>query len=187
MSQRSSQTFAIGGPVPADAVYDLAMLLDNFESDFGLPGEFDIDTPKKLLDAADGDVLEVYDHDTRGDEFDSLADFCVLHGIAYDRYVEDDGECTDFVIRWRPGMAEPVLRSTDGYHGQEVVDREPLRAIFADLAAALTSPLGSGEARRAISRAVVNGLTALGPDVPDLEPLTIEGTDAPVPDPARDG
>lgn len=154
MSDRFSAQIWIGGQFsrtarlyPDDTDDDTTILqglIDALSSD-GASHEYgdaciEVNCPEKDLGkylSTDGKLLHLKNAEAANGEFAETEQFCIDHGIPFDRnsdhFCEYDGEN----VRWRPGMNAPQVTYADA-NGHEIVDGETVRAAMEQLDLVLT-------------------------------------------------
>ena len=163
MSDRFPGLVEIGGPIPRWLVPPLlarvqaAGLRWNWCED-----EVAANTPEELLEELrqhDSPVLSVGDDEALGGMFESLEEFLVEQGIAFDRRSDAKYEYDGEIVFFRLGMKRPgwCLATQDGEPTIRLDDLQPIRGLFqaGNHGAALTE------------------LDALLDRIPPLPPLTI--------------
>lgn len=118
------------------------------------PGrEVTLSTIDQVVDEAAGFII-FRDDQARYGEFEELEELCRQLGLPYDRISEARYEHNGELVRWRPGMEEPLVETAD-QSGKPVILREQLEACLATLKAGR----------------VQEGIKALQDLAPDIAPL----------------
>jgi hypothetical protein len=167
MAEYMSAEIVIGGRIPADKVDGLikAIRADGPSLDWSC-GVFKPRRARDLMAAIEHngiDHLTLNDHEAYYGRFDRIEAYCVEQGISFDRQTDAKNEFNGEKRRFRFGMGDFEFQSDqDGF---EVVNRDQLIEVRDEL-------------RRGL---YVNALKMLegfmGPDVPDLEPFSVEGVE----------
>ena len=165
----------IGGGVPAS-------LLDEFLREVASTGgsvggyegaAFDRLDAEGLRQALDGDgSCNWRTPRRRFGQFEELEDFCVRHGIPFDRHSDAKQEYDSENVRFRPGMERPVVVSSDNC-GRDLVEADGIRSVAKELARMATAGTTGDKLLAAVEKAgrKLDGL--LPPEVEPLPPLEI--------------
>ena len=126
----------IGGGVPAS-------LLDEFLREVASTGGFvggydgaasDCEDAEGLRQALDEQGhLHLADAEARFGQFEELEGFCVRHGIPFDRHSDAKAEYDAENVRFRPGMKQPIVVSSDNC-GRDLVEADGIRSVARALA-----------------------------------------------------
>ena len=167
----------IGGSVPAS-------LLDEFlrevVSTGGSVGGYDgaasdCRDAEGLRQALDGKGhLQLADAEARFGQFEELEDFCVRHGIPFDRHSDAKAEYDAENVRFRPGMERPIVVSSDN-NGRDLVDADGIRSVAKALARLASARTTKDELLAAVRKASRKLDRLLPPEVEPLPPLEITG------------
>jgi hypothetical protein len=177
VSDRFCVTLRIGGPIRRGVTSALCGALEECNHEFGdfavAEGDLDKATEKLLAESDQQGWLELQDPESCGDEFTDVMLFCFDENIAYDYFWDAE---SGIALRpggrsWRPGMDKPVEYPTDGYVGERTVERAKVRPVLDRLREARYKAYQLDTVIKELEQ-------GLGPDIPDLAPLTIlEATD----------
>jgi len=178
MSDRFPAQIWIGGEVnPADLLGLVkALHADGASHEYGdavIPEDCTTPTLYSYLDPDLGpDETVLRFRKLRNGEFEVTEQFCIEHGIPYDRWSDHYCEYDAENVYWRPGMNNPVVRFADS-RGDEIIAAAPVREAMALLESFKeASPSDPAKGNR-----VDAGLRLLHdacpPLPPDLEPFKI--------------
>lgn len=167
MSARYSAWIRIGGSLDRSQAEELiqAIRADYARLDWGEP-PFEPTTADELLAARTDEHLRLCDEEARYGEFDAIESACRKLGLPYRRHCEAWVGEDAVLVDWRPGMAEPLVRSASNEDGDTVLVPE------AEVHKALTA-LNSGEV--AIATAMLRALCVA---VRELPPFVLVGREA---------
>lgn len=161
MSARYSAWIRIGGSLQRSQAERLvnAIRTDYARLDWGEP-PFEPTTPDELLAACSDERLRLCDEEARYGEFDAIESACRELGLSYRRHTEAWVAEDAILVDWRPGMAEPLVRTASNESGDEaLVSEERVREALAALEA--------GHVSKAI--AALRALCQVVPEVPPFE------------------
>jgi hypothetical protein len=154
MNDKFPAEIRIGGTVPEALIDGLveALYQDGASAEYGdaviperLPG-------LKINAYLDERVLRFRNDQAHIGEFETTEQFCMKHGIAFDRWSDHYCEYDAERVYFRPGMGVPVIRYADA-NGKEIVDGETVREALAKLHAAEPSLVLIDEAKRLLREA----------------------------------
>jgi hypothetical protein len=177
MSARYSAWIRIGGSLERSRAERLikAIRADYARLDWGEP-PFEPTTADELLAARADDRLRLCDEEARYGEFDAIESACRELGLCYRRHTEAWVGEDAILIDWRPGMAEPLVRTASNEGGDEaLVSEKRVREAL--------SLLETGQIAEGI--AALRTLCSAVPEVPpfvlvgQVEPGTSEGRSRP--------
>jgi len=129
----------------------------------GGDGSTTIEQLRQALDK-DGHLLLAVDQDK---QLDGLADFCVRHGISFDRRRGEETVC------FRSGMKRPTSPDAGG---EALYDHDNIRPIAKELATLLTIKVSKAKLTAATVRVIRRLHGLLPPEIEPLPPAIIEET-----------
>lgn len=89
-------------------------------------------TEKGLFEYLDGDVLHFKNDQACNGEFEETEEFCIEHGIPFDRQSHHYDEYDAENVYWRPSMNSPTIRYADA-SGNEIVCGDTVRQAIEKL------------------------------------------------------
>lgn len=164
MGARYSTWIEIGGSLDRSRAPVLmrAIQADYARLDWGEPA-FEPRSADELLAARHEDRLRLCDEEARYGEFDTIESACRELGLCYRRHSEAWCGEDALLVDWRPGMAEPLVRTASNEGGDEtLVSEQRVREALVFL-----------EARR-----IAEGIAALRklcPAVPEVPSFVLGG------------
>ncbi len=164
MSARYSAWIRIGGSLERSRAEGLikAIRADYARLDWGEP-PFEPATAEDLLAARSDECLRLCDEEARYGEFDAIESACRELGLCYRRHTEAWVGEDAILIDWRPGMAEPLVRTASNEGGDEaLVSEERVREAL--------SLLEAGQMPEGIA-----ALRTLCSAVPEVPPFVLNG------------
>ena len=117
-------------------------------------GALTLETIDEVIDEDTGWITFRHDQACYG-EFQELEEICRELGLSYDRTSDAKYEHDGELVRWRPGMEQPLVENAT-QSGSPLIDRDRVEACLATLKAGR----------------VEDGIKALQDLVPDVAPLT---------------
>jgi hypothetical protein len=165
----------IGGSVPA-------ALLDEFLRQVASAGGFvggydgtaaacaDADGLRRALD--ENGHLVLADPEARYGCFEELEEWCVRHGVPFDRHSDAKHEFDSENVRFRPGMKRPVVTPSDNC-GSDLVDADRIRPVAKSLSRLAVGRLSKDRLLAAVRKASRKLDRLLPPEVEPLPPLDI--------------
>jgi hypothetical protein len=162
MSSRYSAWIRIGGTLERAKAEPLltAIREEYVKLDWHSP-LFEPTTVEELVNARQDGWLWLCDEEARYGEFDRIERVCRELGLSFRRHTEAWCGEDALLLDWRPGMAEPLVRTGSSDHSDTVlVSEDEVRKALAALEA--------GDAAEAIRT-----LKALCPPVPELPPFEV--------------
>jgi hypothetical protein len=133
MSARYSAWILIGGSLDRSRAEQLlsAIRKDYARLDWGEP-PFEPSSADELLAARCDEQLRLCDEEARYGEFDAIESACRALGLSYRRHTEAWCGEDAVLVDWRPGMAEPLVRTASNEGGDEaLVSEERVRKALA--------------------------------------------------------
>ena len=128
MSDRLCAEIRIGGNIPSSLVGELCRVIRNegvgLEWGEGGFSPADANDLMKALEGGDGGMLCLKDTEASWGEFAGLEQFCVEHGIAFDRKTEGKYEFDPETSSFRPGMSDALVEVTNESGERVVAERE---------------------------------------------------------------
>ena len=169
MSDRIPAAIQIGGPVPHNIAAQLIEAITTADISLDWGGEsFEPITLDDLIAHLDPATKQLHlnDDNARGGIFDTLEIWLRENQVSYDRQTDARFEFDGMAVSYRPTIGEVTHLATQT--GEPTVLRFELQRVRDNLRAALVEQ--SPERVRTALKALEN---AMGPDVPQLEPLRI--------------
>lgn len=164
MSARYSAWIRIGGSLDRSQVEELtkAIRADYARLDWGEP-PLEPTTADELLAVRSDERLRLCDEEARYGEFDAIESACRKLGLSYRRHTEAWCGEDAILVDWRPGMAEPLVRTASNEGGDEtLVSDERVREALGLLEAGQTAE-------------GIAALRALCRVVPEVPPFVLVG------------
>lgn len=178
MSDRIPCEIRIGGTTSNGLATELCDVIDNscVSLEWG-GGQFGPRDISDLQKAVDGDYLCLYDDERAWGEFDDLEEFLRDHEVPYDRLTDGKYEYDPEIAKYRPGLGLSVIMTNKA--GNPVVEVASLQPVLKAIDA-LFDYLANNDGVTDAVNGYLQGIEylakgALPPDVPPLEPFTIEG------------
>ncbi len=112
----------------------------------------------------DGRLLTLKCAEAVNGEFPKTEQFCMNHGIPFDRWGDAYGDCDAENVYFRPGMDTPIVRYSDS-SGNEVVDGDTVRQAMQKL----TDSIAPGSADAHVDY-LADALRLLHDACPELPP-----------------
>lgn len=136
MGDRWNAEIRIGGQVPRSVIPGLVEALHRDEASHEY-GEAVISKacgsdPRLLYPFLANDVLRFRSHRAENGEFAWTEQFCIEHGIAFDRWGDHYHEANAENVYFRPGMDAPLVLYADS-SANEIVDGKTVRAAMKKL------------------------------------------------------
>jgi hypothetical protein len=167
----------IGGKVPSVLLEEfLGEVASTYAFVGGYEGApFGGRTAEELRGALDENGhLRLADPEARFGQFEELEEFCVRHGIPFDRHSDARYEFDAVNVMFRPGMEHPVETASNNA-GDALADVDALRPVTRELARLATAGLTKNELLAAVAKASRDLEAVLPPEVEALPPLEIIG------------
>ena len=175
MSERYPAEITIGGKMPTG-------LLDHFLGELrsagvrvgGYDGDpFDAKTVDELRQVLDeGEHLVLADAEASYGQFEDLEEFCVQHGIPFDRHNDAHFEFDSENVHFRAGMESPLAVYSNN-QSDDLTDVAKVRPVASELARLAKAKLTHDELLAAVVKASGDLAKALPPEVDPLPPLEI--------------
>jgi hypothetical protein len=116
--------------------------------------------------------LVLADPEARYGQFEELEQWCVRHGVAFDRHSDAKWEYDAENVRFRPGMKHPVVVPSDNC-GSDLVDADRIRPVAQKLARLAVGRVSKDRLLAALRKACRKLDRLLPPQVAPLPPLEI--------------
>jgi hypothetical protein len=175
MADRFPGEITIGGKVPATLLQEFLGELNSTSAKVGAydGAEFVAKTAADLRGVLDenGHLFLADDRAPNG-QFAELEDFCVRHGIPFDRHSDARHGFKAENVTYRPGMKRPAEMPSDD-SGDALLRAETVRPIAKELARLVTTKLTREKVLAAAKKVIRHLYSLLPPEIEPLPPLEI--------------
>ena len=165
----------IGGTIPDDVLGAFLGEVNSTGASVGGYGgtEAAFKTTADLTEALDDDghLLLVDDQASFG-QFEGLEDFCVKHGISFDRHSDAKYEFDAENVSYRTGMKKPVSIPSNN-DGEDLFSVKAVRPVVKELTKVVTAGLNRDKLKAAAVKIIRHLNSLLPPEVESLPPLQV--------------